>query len=155
MALVPAPHAVCSLISTRAAQLATERVKGYGWSSKSISAISAYPGDGLVGIKTSVKYLMYQERGVKPFLMWWVQDRVLPMSCGGGDGPHFRRGSKVGEPGFVDIPHQGRVWRDQKWRYPGLEPKNFMKDSIRQAIKDMRPQVQNQVMLALKGGKKV
>jgi len=151
MALVPAPTPICALISNRAAQLATERIKGYGWSGKSISALTPYPGEGRVGIKTSVRYLMHQERGVKPFLMWWVADRTLPMACKQGDGPHFRRGSKVGEPGWVDIPHRGRVWRDQKWRYPGLAPKNFMQDSITQAIREMRPQIQQQVMAALRG----
>ena len=140
-------------ISDRAAQLATEKIKGYGWSNKAITALSPFPSEGRVGIKTSLKYLMRQEEGTKPFLMWWVQDRTLPMACKGGDGPHFRRGSKVGESGFVNIPHQGQVWRDQKWRHPGITPKNFMKDSIKEAIKEKRPEIQRQVMLALKGGK--
>ena len=153
MALVPAPVNICTMISSRAAQLATERIKGYGWSSKSLNALTAFPGEGQVGIKTSVRYLMAQEQGVKPFLMWWVQDRTLPMSCKGGDGPHFRRGSNVGQAGFVEIPHKGRVWRDQRWRFPGLEPKDFMKESITQAIQEMRPQVQEQVMRSLNGGR--
>jgi hypothetical protein len=144
---------ICTMISTRAAQLATEKIKGYGWSNKSITALSAFPDEGKVGIKTSVKYLMRQEQGVKPFLMWWVQDRTLPMACKQGDGPHFRRGSHVGEPGYVDIPHKGKVWREQRWKYPGLQPKNFMKDSIKQAVKEMRPQVQAGVMHSLRGGK--
>lgn len=153
MTLVPAPANICAMISTRAAQLATERIKGYGWSNKSITALSAFPDEGQVGIKTSVKYLMRQEEGFGPFLMWWVQDRTLPMGCAQGDGPHFRRGSRVGESGYVDIPHKGRVWREQRWRHPGLQPKNFMKDSILGAIKEMRPQIQTQVMKSLKGGR--
>lgn len=144
---------ICSLISTRAAQLATERIKGYNWSHKAITALGPMPGEGRVGIKTTVKYLMYQEQGVKPFLMWWVQDRTVPMGCKAGDGPHFRRGSQVGQAGYVDIPHRGKVWREQKWRYPGLTPKNFMKDSIKQAVKEMRPEIQRQVMLSLRGGR--
>lgn len=150
---IPIPAQLSSLISNRAAQLATQKVKGYGWSSKSIEALTPYPGEGRVGIKTSVRYLMRQEEGIKPFLMWWVQDRTLPMGCGQGDGPHFRRGSKVGESGFVNIPHRGQVWRDQKWRHPGLKPKHFMEDSISQAIEEMRPQIQQKVMASLKGGK--
>lgn len=153
MARVPAPMKICGLISLRAQQLATERIKGYGWSHKSLTALTPMPGEGLVGIKTTVKYLMYQEQGVKPFLMWWVQDRTVPMGCAQGDGPHFRRGSNVGQPGFVNIPHRGQVWRNAKWRYPGLQPKNFMKDSIKQAVKEMRPQVQMQVMRSIKGGR--
>lgn len=153
MASIPAPSQICMMISTRAAQLATEQIKGYGWSSKSLTALTPFPGEGQVGIKTSVKYLMHQEQGVKPFLMWWVQDRTIPMACGQGDGPHFRRGSHVGEPGMVDIPHKGKVWREQRWKYPGLQPKNFMKDSIKRAIKEMRPEVQEQVMRSLRGGR--
>lgn len=153
MSLVPAPMNICTMVSTRAAQLATERIKGYGWSNKSMTALTPYPNEGWVGIKTSVKYLMRQEQGVKPFLMWWVQDRTLPLACKQGDGPHFRRGSHVGEPGYVDIPHKGKVWREQRWKYPGIQPKNFMKDSILQAIREMRPQVQTQVMRSLKGGR--
>lgn len=153
MTLVPAPNKICMQISTRAAQIATEKIKGYGWSNKSLTALSPFPDEGRVGIKTSVRYLMAQEQGVKPFLMWWVQDRTIPMSCKQGDGPHFRRGSRVGEAGYVDIPHKGRVWREQRWKYPGLQPKNFMKDSIKQAIKEMRPEVQSQIMLSLRGGR--
>jgi hypothetical protein len=150
---IPIPAHISALISDRAAQLATQKVKGYGWSNKSIDALSAYPREGWVGIKTSVKYLMRQEQGIKPFLMWWVQARTIPMGCKQGDGPHFRRGSKVGESGFVNIPHKGQVWRDQKWRHPGLKPKHFMEDSILEALKEMRPQIQEKVMSSLKGGR--
>ena len=148
---VPVPAKVCAQISTRAQQICTEKMKGYGWSDKSIQAMTPLSQEGQVGIKTSLKYLMHQERGVRPFLMWWVQDRTLPMACKQGDGPHFKRGSHVGEPGWVDIPHQGRVWREQRWRYPGLQPKNFMRDSIMQAVKEMGPEIQKELMKALTG----
>lgn len=116
-----------------------------------MGALIPFPGSGKVGIKTSVKYLMRQNEGFPAFLMTWVEGRTVPIGCAKGDGPHFRRGSGVGKPGYVDIPHVGRVWRDQKWRHPGLKPKNFMQDAILKAIQDQKSTIQQDIMSALKG----
>jgi hypothetical protein len=94
---------------------------------------------------------MYQESGIKPFLMTWVDGKTLPMKCAQGDGPHFRRGGHVGEPGMVDIPHRGKVWRNQRWRHPGLKPKNFMHDAIEKAIKESRNDIHQEIMRAIRG----
>ena len=155
MSKVPAPANICLRISTRAAQICAEKFKGAGWSEKSIQAITPLAQEGRAGIRTTQKYIMHQEKGIRPFLMTWVQDRTLPMACKQGDGPHFRRGSHVGEPGFVDIPHVGRVWREQRWRHPGLQPKNFMRDSLHQAIQEFRPEIRKQMMDSILGKKKM
>ena len=115
---VPIPSKLALKISNDAVTNARSTMGGLGWSSKAMQALQPIAEDGKVGIRTTAKYLMYQERGIKPFLMTWVQGRTLPMGCK-MDGPHFRRGSHVGTPGYVDIPHVGRVWRDQRWRHPG------------------------------------
>jgi hypothetical protein len=94
---------------------------------------------------------MYQNSGIRPFLMRWVEGRVVPMGCSQGDGPHFRRGGQAGKPGYVDIPHVGRKWRDQKWRHPGLKPKNFMQNAINKAISDENDAIRRDLMSALKG----
>lgn len=117
-----------------------------------MGALNPYSAKGLVGIKTSVKYLMRQNEGFSAFLMHWVEGKTIPMACKQGDGPHFRRGKDVGKPGYVNIPHRGRVWRDQKWRHPGLKPKNFMQDAILRAINEERDSIQKEIMEALKGG---
>ena len=64
------------------------------------------------------------------------------MGCSQGDGPHFRRGGHVGEPGFVDIPHVGKVWRDQRWRHPGVKGRNFMKNGLNKAVAEAKPQLE-------------
>jgi len=51
----------------------------------------------------------------------------------------------------VDIPHRGKVWRDQRWRHPGLQPKNFMRDAITSAIRDERSSIHADIMAALHG----
>ena len=148
---IPVPEPICQRISDKAVQYAREDIASRGWSNRAMGALIAFPDSGKVGIKTTVKYLMYQNEGIKPFLMTWVEGRTVPIGCAKGDGPHFRRGRGVGKPGYVDIPHVGRVWRDQKWRHPGLKPKNFMQDAILKAIKDQEASIKQDVMAALAG----
>jgi hypothetical protein len=136
---VPIPQTLAQKISQDAVKYAREQMHGYGWSDKALQALMPMPGEGKVGIQTSLKYLMYQEKGTKPFLMTWVQGRTIPMGCGQGDGPHFRRGSGVGQPGWVNIPHRGRVWRDQKWRHPGLKGRGFMAAGVNKSIEANQP----------------
>ena len=142
---VPLPAPLAAKISADAVKFAREEMGTYGWSNKAIQALQPMSNEGVVGIKTTVKYLMYQERGIQPFLMRWVEGRTIPLSCKLGDGPHFRTGGHVGEPGYVDIPHVGQVWRDQRWRHPGLQPKSFMRTGLQKAIAANKPMIQSYV----------
>lgn len=149
---LPLPENICQRLSMKAVQYAREDVAARGWSNRSMGALNDMSSKGLVGIRTSVKYLMRQEQGFDPFLMHWVEGRTVPLGCNRGDGPHIRKGRGVGKPGWVDIPHRGRVWRDQKWRHPGLKPKNFMRDAILRAINEEQDSIRQELMEALKGG---
>jgi hypothetical protein len=148
---VPIPKTLAMKVSQDAVKYAREEMKGYGWSDRALQAIVPMPGEGVVGIKTTLKYLMYQEKGTKPFLMWWVQGRTIPMACGQGDGPHFRRGSGVGQPGYVDIPHVGRVWRNQKWLNPGVKGRGFMQAGLDKAIKENQGLIHDYAMKLIRG----
>jgi hypothetical protein len=149
MMRIPLPKDTAQRISDKAVQNARQSMAGLGW--KTHAGLVPFAAEGQVGIKTSVKYLMFQEKGIKPFLMKWVEGRTIGMACKVGDGPHFRKGSHVGTPGFVDIPHKGRVWRQSRWRHPGLKPKNFMRNAIEKAIKDEKHNIHQDIMSALKG----
>ncbi len=152
MTRIPLPETICQRLSEKAVQYAREDIASRGWSNQAMGALVGMPGQGRVGIKTSVKYLMYQNEGIRPFLMHWVDGKTIPLGCGRGDGPHFRRGGNVGKPGYVDIPHVGKVWRDQRWRFPGLKPKRFMQDAITRAISEEKDSIRQELMEALKGG---
>lgn len=154
MAKLPVPQTLTAQISNDAVRFAREEMSSYGWSSRSIDAIAAYPGEGLVGIKTTQKYLMYQERGTAPYLMTWVQGRTIPIGCKQGDGPHFRRGANVGTPGWVDIPHKGKVWRDQRWRHPGIKPKGFLQAGLQRAIQQNQPAIAAWARTIIGGGRR-
>jgi hypothetical protein len=83
--------------------------------------------------------------------MSWVAGRTVPLGCKMGDGPHFRRGGHVGEPGYVDIPHVGKVWREQRWRHPGVKARNFMREGLTQAISANQPVIKQYVASLLRG----
>lgn len=147
--LIPLPKKMAIPIADRAAQIARSNVSGRGW--KSANQISPLAQDGLVGVRTAAHYLMFQEKGIRPFIMFWVAGRSVPLGCKQGDGPHIRKGVGPGTPGWVTIPHRGRVWRDQRWRHPGLPPKNFMRDAIGQAITAERHNIHQTLMSVLRG----
>ena len=151
MARVPLPAETCRVISRRAVTAARQDLFRRGW--KSASALHPVWGDGRVGISSTVNHLLIQNRGFDPFVMGWVRNRTVPLGCAQGDGPHFRFGNPdaVGQPGWVDIPHKGRVYRQQRWRHPGLKPKRFLESSTAKAIKESREDIRRTVMASLRG----
>lgn len=149
---IPHPRSSCQKVSELAVKKARESARSFGWSNKTIEAlVPLEPEAGRVGIKSRLKFIMHQEKGTKPFLMWWVQGRIIPMGGKGGGKPDFRKGSHVGEPGYVNHPHLGRIWREQRWRHPGIKPKHFMETAIAEAIKESRPEIRQDAIKLLKG----
>ena len=151
MTRVPLPLVVCETIAQKAARNARQDLAKRNW--KSASALRPYSQDGKVGITSTVNYLLIQNRGFDPFVMWWVKNRVVPLGCPQGDGPHIRFGNpdSVGTAGYVDIPHKGKVWRSKRWQHPGLKPKRFMETAISRAVKDSRADIKKAVMASLRG----
>lgn len=142
---IPIPPAMATQISQIAVRHAREQIRGLGWSDRSIEAMVPMTGDGTVGIRTTLKFLMHQERGFGKFVMWWAEGRKIPI-----DG-HVVTGKGVGTPGWVNIPSRGRVWRDVRWQHPGLQPKNFMREGLQKAIREYQPQLRGQVLRAVLG----
>jgi len=141
---------MCRRISDRASQHCREDIIGRGWSNKSTTAISPMPGrEGWVGIRTSAKYLIYQNKGIKPFVMYWVEGRRIPIKD--SSGTHVVTGREPGKPGWVTLPGGVRKWRDQKWRHPGLEPKQFMEKALQKAIEEDRKNIHGTLMSILQG----
>lgn len=145
------PKETCIQISQRALQFVREDIKSRNWSERSIQAMTPIANDGQVGLRTTAKYLMHQNRGIRPFVMWWAEGRVVPIRD--ADGVHFVRAKGVGTPGWVTLPGGIRKWRDQRWRHPGLKPKNFMENALQRAITESGPQLKTTLMRVLTGGR--
>lgn len=150
MSRVPLPADLTQTIAERAMRNARRDLVKRGW--KSASALQPIGAEGRVGISSTVNYLLKQNNGFPEFIMWWVKNRVVPLGCPVGDGPHFRNGAGVGTPGEVDIPHKGKVFRPIRWQHPGLKPKRFMETAITQAIKDSRADIKKTIIMSLRGG---
>lgn len=133
-------------IADDAARIARTDLQKRGWSSNSSGSIQPQSGKGWIGLKSTVKYVMYQNQGIKPFLMHWVEGRIVPMGNG-----EFRYGKDVGKPGFVTLPGGVTKWRDQKWRHPGLTPQHFMEKALAAAIKKHKPGLKKRLTDVLMG----
>ena len=118
-------------------QLARQDMIGRGWSQGTVESLVPAAEVGKAGLRATKNYVMIQNKGFKPFVMWWVKDRVVPIHDKDGS-VHLVKGKEPGQPGFVTLPGGVRKWRDQKWRHPGLEPKNFIENALTQAIAEYR-----------------
>ena len=147
---VPLPFEDSERISQRAAELARTNIQGRGWSQKSVDAILPDPKEGLVGLRSSEQYLINQNRGFPAFVMWWAEGRVVPINDA-KTGKHYVTAKGVGTPGTVTLPGGVKEWRDVRWQHPGLEPKNFLEESITQAIKEGKPSIRQMLIDLLKG----
>lgn len=144
-----APAALNRVIARRAVQNARQYMYGRGW--MSTGALQPYADDGKVGITSTAKHLLIQNRGFSPFVMWWVEGRMVPIKDKTTGQTRLIKGREPGKPGYVYIPGRGRVWRDQKWRHPGIKPQRFMEKAIADAIKESRRDILGAAMSILRG----
>lgn len=124
------PHNLPRKLTERIANRAVENVRIYGRSMgwKSTESVKAYARKNFAGVRLNGKYwLRYQNDGINPFVMYSLEGKTIPMESG------FRKAIGVGEPGFVDIDGE-KVWRDEKWKHPGLEPKYFIDKALKDAF---------------------
>jgi hypothetical protein len=123
-------------------EMAVQRAREYGdrrgW--KGTRYLEPVVAKGQVGIKVTRKYLMYQNDGTKPRVMYELEGKTIPMKGG------MRRAKGVGQPGWVTLPGGVRVFRQQKWRHPGIKPTHFLEEAISFAIKKNKQDVQNWLM---------
>ncbi len=146
---IGAPIEVNRVIARRAVQRARENMRTRQW--VSTGALQPYADSGQVGITSTMAHLIYQNRGFEPFVMWWVEGRMVPIKDKVTGQTRRIKGREPGKPGYVYIPGRGKVWRDQKWKHPGLKPKRFLEASIQQAIKESRRDIQAAAMDILRG----
>lgn len=131
---VPIPAEDAQKISERAAVLARTNISSRGWSDRAVNSIQADGKEGSAGLKSSVDYVMIQNKGFQPFVMWWAEGRVIPIHD--SSGTHLVKAVRVGQPGWVTLPGGVKKFREVRWQHPGLEPKNFIENALTQAIKE-------------------
>lgn len=132
------PEDVAAEISRRAAQLARLRApKRTGAGAK---AIRPSRRKGVVGvyIPPSAGYMLYQNYGVKPYLMTHLEGKTIPIRQANGE-IAFRRVKDVGKV-IYPRDERGRFTGPPRiaWRHPGIKAKYFIETSIEQAVDEWR-----------------
>ena len=93
-------------------------------------------GPSRVGIKIPEElfYLKFQNRGTRPFIPWTLEGKVIPIPRPNG----VRTAVGVGLPGWIHDWRPGQyqhlIWREAKWRNPGISPTWFINRAIGQAL---------------------
>lgn len=150
---VPVPRELAKEIATDATRLAREYAQAQQWSATSIQSFMPVFEEGKIGVRTPLRHLHYQNAGTKPFVMWWAEGRIIPLPSG----PILA--TRVGQPGWgyqdrkdkKRFPHTGRIWREQRWRHPGIQKTHFMQRAIHRAVKNARPTLQQRTLEILAG----
>lgn len=125
-------------------EMAVQRAREYGdrrgW--KGTRYLEPVVAKGTVGIKLTRQnfYLRFQNDGTRPRVMYELEGKFIPMKSGG----RVARG--VGQPGWVTLPGGVRVFRQQKWRHPGIRPTHFMEEAIAFAIKKNKKETKDWLM---------
>ena len=135
--IIPVPYKEAVPIANRAAQIARAYGIARGWTAT--RGLEPIAKNGFIGIYSPYKFLLYQNFGTKPRLMTELEGRVILMRDAGG--AHFVTVRGVGTPGYVTLPGGVRIWRDQKWRHPGIKPTHFLENSLNQAARENLPQL--------------
>lgn len=125
-------------------EIAVQRAREYGdrrgW--KSTRYLAPVVAKGTVGIKLTREnfYLRFQNDGTPARVMYELEGKFIPMKTGG------RRARGVGKPGWVTLPGGARVFRQQKWKHPGIKPTHFLEEAIEFAIKKSKKNTQDWLM---------
>jgi hypothetical protein len=164
---VPLPAVFCEKIADAAHQRCRIYAIQRGWK----SADKLYPVSfrGIAGVGSSVHYLLYQDAGIRPFLMTALEGKVISLKDNTGT-THFVHVKNVGSPGLVRIPgdpakpknllytsraaRPGLVYREQRWKHPGIDATHFMETALRKSVKNSKPMIRNYFKSILSGGQK-
>ena len=132
----PLPKDLAHQISLRAAQLARQFApRGPNNSYRAIRETSQVGKVGIY-IPESAYHLIYLNEGIRPFIMYGLEGKVIPIRNPDGS-INFRKANNVGGTRIVSRDRKGRIVNsEKKWKHPGTEPLNFIEKALNQAIQE-------------------
>ena len=129
----PVPRALCRQIAWLSVFYAREYMRMRNW--KGADALKPIWRSNTVGIAIPPElfYLNFQNKGTRPFIPWTLEGKIIPIPKG-----QFRTAVGVGAPGWIHDWRPGmywhQIWREQKWRNPGIKPTWFIDRAIGKAL---------------------
>lgn len=86
-----------------------------------------------IQIPPALFYLNFQNEGTRPFIPWSLEGKTIPIPAG-----QFRKAVGVGSPGWIRDWRPGmywhEIWREEKWKNPGIKATWFIDRAIGQAL---------------------
>jgi hypothetical protein len=132
----PLPRSINRKMAESAVKHAREYGAKRGW--RSTNRLEPVSRVGSFGIKVApgTEYLFVQNFGMQPRVMIELEGKTIPMGNG-----QFRVARGVGQPGYVILPGGVRVWRNQKWRHPGIRPTRFLDNAMAFAVRQHKQEL--------------
>jgi len=129
------PERITYQISRRAVEIAYETApKDTGSGASKLQPINA---EGMVGIRAP-DYMVVQNFGAKPRLMWELAGKVIPIRLPNGQ-IIFRTAtsSNIGKMKITSRDEKGKIITSKmSWRYPGLKGSHFIENAMKQAFNE-------------------
>lgn len=127
---------VAHQISLRAAEIIRRTAPRGENNSRRLIRATYQRGQIGIHIPPEAIHLLYLDRGIRPFVMKSLEGKTIPIRGPGGV-IQFRRAKNVGRPQVLSRDERGRInYSKIAWRYPGVEPMNFIQPAMRQAISE-------------------
>lgn len=99
-----------------------------------------------IGIKQKYYYMHFQNTGIRPFTMWSLEGKTVPMRLPGGR-VIFRKATGVGRRKVLERNEKGQILKTGiRWRHPGLPPKNFIEYGMEQAFAQNQKRWESEIM---------
>lgn len=141
------PPEIAHGISLRAAEIVRRTAPRGEHNSRSLIQATHQRGQIGIYIPPAAIHLLYLDRGIKPFLMTALEGKTIPIRT--PNGIIFRRAKNVGQTKIISRNERGQIiYSKLAWRYPGVEPMNFIEPAFKQAIQEYFLSLQNDDMMA-------
>jgi len=135
---VQLPPEITHQISLRAAEI-IRRTAPKGPNNSRMKVRATYQ-KGQIGVyfPPDAMHLVYLDRGIRPFVMKNLEGKTIPIRNSNGS-ISFRRAKNVGGRNIVTRDEKGRIaFSKIRWQHPGVEPMNFIRPAMEQAIAEWR-----------------
>lgn len=129
-------------ITKKISQRAVEIARGLAPKRTGAGAAALRPTsqEGEIGIEipVDVQYMVYQNDGIKPYIMNDLAGKTIAIRNGDGS-INFRRATEanIGQKKITSRDEKGRIVKSKiSWRYPGLQGSHFVEKSLKQATNE-------------------
>lgn len=143
---IPLSPDIAHLISLRAAEIVRRTAPVGEKNSRRLIRATWQRGQIGIHIPPAAMHLLYLDQGIRPFIMKSLEGKTIPIRT--PNGIVFRKATNVGKMSILTRDEKGHIITSKiRWRYPGVEPMNFIQPAMKQAIQEYFEQLKSKDMM--------